>query len=154
MTDDLIERVARAITTTDYLGSSEQGRKAYVEERWRDYEESARAAIAAMPGADEIERLRDEVEHWKQARAETLAGGDVLRAEIERLRERIKEMESDSVISADAAGWVLVPREATLDMSIAFGEAFYRKRRAIDDDDISDWWSAMLAAAPKLEAKP
>jgi hypothetical protein len=50
--DDLIERVARAIASTDYFG------KAYVEERWRDYEESARAAISAMPGAAEIERLR------------------------------------------------------------------------------------------------
>ena len=44
-------------------------------------------------------------------------------------------------------GWVLVPREATLDMSIAFAEAFYRERRCIDDHDISEWWSAMLDAA-------
>ncbi len=51
--------------------------------------------------------------------------------------------------SLAADGLVLVPREATLDMSIAFAEAFYRERRCIDDHDISEWWSAMLDAAPK-----
>jgi hypothetical protein len=40
----------------------------------------------------EIKRLRDEVEHWEQARAEALAGGDVLRAEIERLRARVDSL--------------------------------------------------------------
>lgn len=47
-------------------------------------------------------------------------------------------------------GWVLVPRLPTLDMSVAFAEAFYSQRRAIDDDQIGDWWAAMLAAAPQV----
>jgi hypothetical protein len=45
-------------------------------------------------------------------------------------------------------GFVLVPKEPTLDMSIAFAECFYSKRRCIDDADISDWYAAMIAAAP------
>ena len=52
--------------------------------------------------------------------------------------------------AAEAAGFVLVPKEATLDMSIAFAEVYFAKRRGCDDDDISDWWSAMLAAAPTV----
>jgi hypothetical protein len=47
--------------------------------------------------------------------------------------------------------WRLVPVEPTLDMSIAFGETFYIKSRAIDDDYITDWWQAMLEAAPSPE---
>ena len=46
-------------------------------------------------------------------------------------------------------GWKLVPVEPTLEMSIAFGESFYAKERCIDDDQISDWWGAMLSAAPQ-----
>lgn len=45
-------------------------------------------------------------------------------------------------------GWVLVPKEITLDMCVAFAEQFYARMRCIDDDDYSDWWAATLAAAP------
>jgi hypothetical protein len=78
--DDLIERVARAIASTDYSG------KAYVEERWRDYQESARAAISAMPAAAEIERLRGET--LEQARLLGMSGEREAKlvSEIERLR--------------------------------------------------------------------
>lgn len=49
--------------------------------------------------------------------------------------------------------WKLVPVEPTIDMSVAFAEVFYSGSRAIDDDDIRDWWSAMLAAAPTAPAQ-
>lgn len=49
--------------------------------------------------------------------------------------------------------WKLMPVQATLDMSIAFAEVFYSKRRCIDDDNIADWWGAMLAAAPSTPEK-
>ncbi|WP_052236186.1 hypothetical protein [Bordetella avium] len=45
-------------------------------------------------------------------------------------------------------GWRLVPAEMTLDMSIAFAEAWYSKRRVIDDHEMQDAYAAMLAAAP------
>ncbi|AZY49621.1 hypothetical protein C0J09_11090 [Bordetella avium] len=45
-------------------------------------------------------------------------------------------------------GWKLVPAEMTLDMSIAFAEAWYSKSRAIDDSEMQDAYAAMLAAAP------
>ncbi|MEJ2897658.1 hypothetical protein [Bordetella avium] len=45
-------------------------------------------------------------------------------------------------------GWRLVPAEMTLDMSIAFAEAWYSKSRAIDDHEMQDAYAAMLAAAP------
>lgn len=50
-------------------------------------------------------------------------------------------------MAAIPEGMALVPIEPTLDMSIAFAEQFYIKVRCIDDDDISDWWTAMLEAA-------
>ncbi len=46
------------------------------------------------------------------------------------------------------AGWKLVPAVMTLEMSVAFAEVWYSKRRAIDDDDMQDAYAAMLAAAP------
>lgn len=46
-------------------------------------------------------------------------------------------------------GWKLVPVAHTLEMSIAFGECFYSKRRACDDDDIQDIWDSLLKAAPQ-----
>ena len=49
--------------------------------------------------------------------------------------------------------WQWVPKEPTLEMSVAFAEAFYAKVRAIDDDNITDWWKAMLAAAPSQPAQ-
>ena len=44
--------------------------------------------------------------------------------------------------------WKMVPEKATIEMSIAFAEQFYAKKRGYDDDDISDWYAAMLQAAP------
>lgn len=46
-------------------------------------------------------------------------------------------------------GWQLVPKTHTMDMSVAFAEAFYSRARTVDDDDISDWWDALIAAAPQ-----
>ncbi|WP_186215905.1 hypothetical protein [Burkholderia gladioli] len=45
-------------------------------------------------------------------------------------------------------GWKLVPEKHTLDMSIAFAEAWFSRVRVIDDDDIQDAYSALLDAAP------
>lgn len=47
------------------------------------------------------------------------------------------------------AGGVVVPREPTEDMQIAFCEAWFSKRRAIDDPEMQDAYAAMIAAAPK-----
>lgn len=44
--------------------------------------------------------------------------------------------------------WKLVPVEPTDDMIVAFAEAWYSKRQCIDDPDMLDAYSAMLAAAP------
>lgn len=45
-------------------------------------------------------------------------------------------------------GWKPMPAVMTLEMSVAFAETWYSKRRAIDDDDMQDAYAAMLAAAP------
>ncbi|RIQ18777.1 hypothetical protein D0850_06920 [Bordetella avium] len=50
-------------------------------------------------------------------------------------------------------GWRLVPAKMTLDMSIAFAEAWYSKSRAIDDHEMQDAYAAMLAAAPSPVAQ-
>lgn len=46
------------------------------------------------------------------------------------------------------AGWKLVPEVMPLEMSIAFAEVWYSKRRAIDDEDMQDAYGAMIEAAP------
>lgn len=52
----------------------------------------------AGEAAEEIERLRAEIDHLKQARSDALAGGDALRDEIERLRAGLQKI-------VDADGW-------------------------------------------------
>lgn len=50
------------------------------------------------------------------------------------------------------AGWQLVPAAPSVDMEIAFAEVWYSKRRAFDDCEMADCYSAMLAAAPEAPA--
>ena len=42
----------------------------------------------------EVERLRAEVEHGQQAYNDALAGGDILKDEVERLREALRDIKS------------------------------------------------------------
>ena len=65
---------------------------------------------------------------------------------------RIAELEQDAARVPD--GWQLVPKTHTTDMSVAFAEAFYSRARTVDDDDISDWWDALIAAAPQPKETP
>lgn len=51
--------------------------------------------------------------------------------------------------AAQPDGWVLVPRALTEEMEIAWCEAWFSKRRPIDDPQMADCWEAMLAAAPQ-----
>lgn len=44
--------------------------------------------------------------------------------------------------------WKLVPATMTLDMCVAFAEAWFSKVRCIDDPEMQDAYAAMLAAAP------
>ncbi|CUJ53013.1 Uncharacterised protein [Achromobacter xylosoxidans] len=46
------------------------------------------------------------------------------------------------------AGYKLVPEIMTLDMCVAFAEAWFSKVRCIDDHDMQDAYAAMLNAAP------
>lgn len=50
-------------------------------------------------------------------------------------------------------GWQLVPKVMTLEMDIAFCDAWFSRRRAIDDSETQDAWAAALAAAPTPEAQ-
>jgi len=52
------------------------------------------------------------------------------------------------------AGWKLVPATITLDMSIAFAEAWFSKVRCIDDAEMQDAYAAMIAAAPAAGDAP
>lgn len=53
------------------------------------HEEGIRAGVDADRAylLAEVERLRAEVEHGQQAYNDALAGGDILKGEVERLRE-------------------------------------------------------------------
>lgn len=46
-------------------------------------------------------------------------------------------------------GFVLVPEVMDLDMEVAFCEAWFSKRRCIDDPEMQDAWAAALAARPQ-----
>ena len=46
-------------------------------------------------------------------------------------------------------GWQLVPRVLTIEMDIAFCEAWFSRRRPIDDSEMQDAWDAALEAAPQ-----
>lgn len=43
---------------------------------------------------------------------------------------------------------VYVPREITTDMFVAFSEKWFSKRRCVDDCEMEDCYTAMIAAAP------
>ena len=50
-------------------------------------------------------------------------------------------------------GWALVPRVLPTEMDIAFCEAWFSRKRAIDDSEMQDAWDAALVAAPQPEAE-
>lgn len=52
-------------------------------------------------------------------------------------------------MSADK--WVAVPVEPTDEMIEAFAETWFKKRRCIDDPELSDAYAAMLAAVPVIQ---
>ncbi|TYD48366.1 hypothetical protein [Cronobacter sakazakii] len=47
------------------------------------------------------------------------------------------------------AGWKLVPIEPTVEMQIAFAEAWFSKVRCVDDCELEDAYIAMLSVAPE-----
>ena len=46
-------------------------------------------------------------------------------------------------------GFVVVPEVMDIDMEVAFCEAWFSKRRCIDDPEMQDAWAAALAARPQ-----
>lgn len=47
-------------------------------------------------------------------------------------------------------GYVMVPEILSDEMEIAFAEAWFGKRRCIDDPEMQDAWAAALAARPEV----
>ncbi|MFK3607869.1 hypothetical protein PVE_R2G0553 [Pseudomonas veronii 1YdBTEX2] len=54
----------------------------------------------------------------------------------------------------DIKNWVKVPLPLTDEMEVAFAEAWYSKRRCIDDVEMSDAWAAACNAAPEPPQDP
>lgn len=50
-----------------------------------------------------------------------------------------------------AGEYAVVPREPSEEMIVAFCEAWFRKRRPIDDPDMEDAYRAMIEAAERQE---
>lgn len=111
----------------------------------------------------ELERLRADVQHWREARDAALAEGDLMRQELERLRTEsemrrialLDEMQSAERLRAQVApaGWKLVPVEPTEEMLIAGGIASEGSPAHDVIGPLSDAWAAMLAAAPAQQAE-
>ncbi|WP_236203893.1 hypothetical protein [Pseudomonas protegens] len=56
--------------------------------------------------------------------------------------------EQPAPVAVVPEGWQLVPTVPTDDMIVAFAEAWYSKRQAIDDPDMLDAYRDMLVVAP------
>lgn len=54
----------------------------------------------------------------------------------------------------DIQRWITVPLPLTVDMEVAFAEAWYSKRRCIDDVEMADAWEAACNAAPESPQDP
>jgi len=50
--------------------------------------------------------------------------------------------------------WIKVPVPLTVEMEIAFSEAWFSKRRCLDDVEMADAWEAACEAAPSAPADP
>lgn len=50
--------------------------------------------------------------------------------------------------------WITVPLPLTDDMEVAFAEAWYSKRRCVDDVEMADAWAAACNAAPESPQDP
>ncbi|WP_439126218.1 MAG: hypothetical protein ACNJA3_28020 (plasmid) [Pseudomonas rhizophila] len=54
----------------------------------------------------------------------------------------------------DIQRWITVPLPLTDDMEVAFAEAWYSKRRCIDDVEMADAWEAACNASPEAPQDP
>ncbi|EOC0210466.1 hypothetical protein ACI0YR_003953 [Cronobacter dublinensis] len=76
--------------------------------------------------------------------ATTLA--ETLSAETDTTSQQFESLVGKSVVPE---GWKLVPVEPTIEMHIAFAEAWFSKVRCVDDCELEDAYIAMLAVAPE-----
>ncbi|EMC4331049.1 hypothetical protein QMS76_10110 [Cronobacter sakazakii] len=79
------------------------------------------------------------------ARVATLSQSQPV-AETDTTSQQFESLAGKAVVPA---GWKLVPIEPTVEMQIAFAEAWFSKVRCVDDCELEDAYIAMLAAAPE-----
>ncbi|KDP98959.1 hypothetical protein ER21_06475 [Cronobacter sakazakii] len=69
-----------------------------------------------------------------------------IQAETDTTSQQFESLARKAVVPE---GWKLVPIEPTVEMQIAFAEAWFSKVRCVDDCELEDAYIAMLAAAPE-----
>ncbi|EOC1267538.1 hypothetical protein ACOZWM_003280 [Cronobacter malonaticus] len=78
---------------------------------------------------------------------------EMMEAEQAQADTTSQQFESLAGKTSVPAGWKMVPVEPTIEMQIAFAEAWFSKVRCVDDCELEDAYIAMLAAAPALVGK-
>lgn len=125
----------------DWLQS---GLKAHVK-RIRQLERELATATAAQPTSGALQACITYVVHGDA----DFSGMDA--GLVSYFKEQVLTTRTlpSSLQAAMASGaWKLVPTALTEDMLVAFAEAWYSKRRCIDDCEMDDAYAAMLEVAP------
>lgn len=113
------------------------------------------AASQPVAGVEFVRELQQRCVNWNAYwRAPDAHGVDLT---IEQATDLLRDVLSVEVKiaappKAEPAGWVLVPREPTEEMILAFAETWFKKRRCIDDPEFDDAYAAMIQAAPAHDA--
>lgn len=83
-----------------------------------------------------------------EARGTGMGMNDVYYTPVAYTAEQMQDY-ARAALRAAPEGFVMVPEVMDIDMEVAFCEAWFSKRRCIDDADMQDAWAAALAARPQ-----
>lgn len=97
---------------------------------------------------DDQQRAREPAPSCLQATLQDMRNRRWINDIIESLILRAVAVDT-AALRAAPEGFVMVPVEMDLEMEVAFCEAWFSKRRCIDDAEMQDAWAAALAARPQ-----
>jgi hypothetical protein len=102
-------------------------------------------------GSVALEAMRQQYIQNGALSAERLSRGAIgayINALEHELKAALSQRENSATPLKQVGEWVMVPREPTDDMIVAFAEEWYSQRQTIDDPQMLEAYAAMLSAAP------